>query len=49
MGKNDKKPEPKPTRADIRHWNKTKDKPLEAYCTKCEVFYPQTSNAHAGH
>lgn len=41
--------EPKPSRADIRHWNKTKDKPLEAFCPACKVWYPQSSNAHAGH
>lgn len=45
----DKKPEPKPSRADIRHWNRTKDKPPEAFCPKCAVWYPSSSDAHAGH
>lgn len=45
----DKKPEPKPTRRDIRHWNKTKDTPPDRYCPKCKCWYPGDSNAHNGH
>lgn len=43
------KSEPKPTRRDIWHWNRTQNTPTEAFCPKCAVWYPSNSNAHAGH
>lgn len=43
------KPEPKPSRADIRHWNKTQNTPPDKYCPTCREWYPGDSKAHEGH
>lgn len=41
--------QPKPTRQDIRSWDRFEKTPVEHFCAKCGVWYPATSNAHAGH
>lgn len=37
------------TQRDIEAADRHDKTPIQAYCPKCHVYYPATSNAHAGH
>lgn len=35
--------------ADVKAYEQHVKTPIQAFCPKCNVWYPVKSNAHAGH